>query len=341
MGDLQSIGPVWAIARASCHFLAPALTAGAAGHSLVDLFRFGANRLPRQSVSHPPGKMPMVVRMALATICAYEARASFWWVGVLPVRVVASVALRPRHRQYLASTFLRAHVIAQQFTLDLLQPPAPTLENFVPGANAALLAALRDLLSGRGPQFVHIWGPTGSGRTHLLAAVAGQARQCARSAVPGVPRFAPEQTLYVVDDVHQLDSTAQAALFALQNQIREHPTTHLVTAADLPPAQLNLREDVRTRLAWGLVFALQPIAESDQATALLAYAQARGARVDEDLVPYMLTRLPRDMRTLVAVLDALDAFALARRRALTVPLLRDWLQQGAPQAGQGSDIRSR
>jgi len=214
-----------------------------------------------------------------------------------------------------------------QFTLDLLRPPAPTLENFVPGANDAAVAALRDALAGRGPQFLHLWGAPGSGRSHLLGAMAPGQLQAKGAALRTVARFSDDRRMYVVDDVHLLDAERQAQLFVLQNAIREHAGTFLVTAADLPPAQLLLRDDVRTRLAWGLVFALRPIAESDQAAALLSYARARGARVDDELVPYMLTRLPRDMRTLVSVLDALDSFAMARRRALTVPLLREWLQQ--------------
>ena len=223
----------------------------------------------------------------------------------------------------------------QQFSLDLLRPPAPTLENFIPGANAAVVAALRDVLAGRGPQFLHLWGASGSGRSHLLTAVAHGSRPSAQALGQSVPIFTQQVSLYVVDDVHRLDAAGQAALFALQNEVRQHAGAFLVTAADLPPAQLRLRDDVRTRLAWGLVFALHPIAESDQAAALLAYARARGARVDEELVPYMLTRLPRNMRTLVSVLDALDVFALERQRALTVPLLRDWLQQESTQTFQG------
>ncbi len=224
--------------------------------------------------------------------------------------------------------------MVQQLPLDLLRPPAPTLENFVPGPNAAVVAALRDVLAGQGPQFVHVWGTTGSGRSHLLTALARAASASAQTVVRGVPQFAPDRRLYIVDDVHLLDAVGQAALFALQNHVREHGATFLVTAADLPPAQLRLRDDVRTRLAWGLVFALRPIPEADQAAALLAYARALGARVDEDLVSYMLTRLPRDMRTLVSVIDALDAYALARKRALTVPLLREFLQQGVAQNAQ-------
>ncbi len=239
----------------------------------------------------------------------------------------------------------------QQFALDLLALPTPTLENFVPGENGAALAALRDLLGGGGPSFVHLWGPPGSGRSHLLAAVARAAGMApaepigaaGADAAPGhVPAFRPEQRIYFADDVHRLDSHGQARLFGLQNEVRQHLGYFLVTAADLPPARLALREDVRTRLAWGLVFALRPIGEPEQAAALAAYARSRGARVEDELVPYMLTRLPRDMRTLVSVLDALDAFALARQRALTVPLLREWLQQAPPAAfaatGQTSPV---
>jgi DnaA family protein len=207
----------------------------------------------------------------------------------------------------------------------------------VPGANGAALAALRDVLAGRGPAFVHLWGLPGSGRSHLLAAVRAAAAGAPAADAPdagAVPRFALPRRVYVADDVQQLDSDGQARLFGLQNEIRQHPGCFLVTTADLPPAHLGLREDVRSRLAWGLVFALQPIAEPDQAAALIAYARSRGARVDDELVPYMLTRLPRDMRTLVSVLDALDALALARQRALTVPLLREWLQQ----EGQASNF---
>ncbi|MBV8202096.1 MAG: DnaA regulatory inactivator Hda, partial [Acidobacteria bacterium] len=199
-----------------------------------------------------------------------------------------------------------------QIPLDLLPPHQPTLDNFVPGCNAPALAALREVAAGRGAQFVYLWGGVGSGRSHLLASLGPDA-------VPGpwpgpVPAYAPSRRLYRVDDVHRLDPDGQAALFALQIEVGQAPEARLVAAGDRPPAQLALREDVRTRLAWGLVFELLPLSESEQAAALLAYAASRGARVDPELVPYMLTRLPRDMRTLTAVVEALDGYALARRR---------------------------
>jgi len=113
-----------------------------------------------------------------------------------------------------------------QFTLDLLHRPAPSLENFIAGANAVALAALRDALAGRGPQFVHLWGPPGSGRSHLLEALA---RAGASAGGPGcVPSHAAGPGLYVVDDVDQLEDLEQAALFALQNEVRGTAGSRLV-----------------------------------------------------------------------------------------------------------------
>ncbi len=205
----------------------------------------------------------------------------------------------------------------RQLALELLRPRVQSLDNFVAGRNASALAALRDLAAGRGPQFLYLWGPSGCGRTHLLAALGAQA---------GVPVFRGPGGVYAVDDVHRLDEHGQACLFALQNEVRAGPQARLLAAGDQPPARLSLREDVRTRLAWGLALSLQVLSEQEKAAALHVQAAAHGARLAADLIPYMLSRLPRDMRTLAAALEALDAYGLQQRRALTVPLLRDWMQ---------------
>lgn len=210
-----------------------------------------------------------------------------------------------------------------QLALDLLQPLKPALDNFVPGRNGEALATLRAVASGAGPQFVYLWGGPGSGRTHLLRALGADDGG-------GVPSYSPGRTLYTVDDVDRLSAEAQTALFVLLDEVRARPALRLVAAGSLPPAQLALRDDVRTRLAWGLVYQLHALTDDEKAAALDAHARSRGVTVSPDLIPWMLTHLPRDMRTLAAALDALDAFALASRRALTVPLAREWLARSAP-----------
>ncbi len=214
-------------------------------------------------------------------------------------------------------------MVPRQLALGLFKPLAQTLDNFVPGRNAEALAVARELAAGRGPQFAYFWGPPGSGRTHLLVALA------AASVQPDGRR-----ALHTVDDVHGLGESGQAGLFLLMNQVRADPAARLIAAGDRPPAHLRLREDVRSRLGWGLALALHPLSEQEKADALREQLAARGVRAAADLIPTMLSRLPRDMRTLAAVLDALDGYALQQGRALTVPLLRQWLRE---QAGRMPD----
>lgn len=204
----------------------------------------------------------------------------------------------------------------RQLALGLIWPAAPTLDNFVAGRNSQALAAARELAAGRGPQFVYFWGPVGSGRTHLLTALAGEQALASWRGADG---------LYAVDDVHRLDEPAQARLFALLNEVRAAPGARLAATGDVPPAQLALREDVRTRLAWGLALALHPLSEQEKAAALQGQLRARGVRAAPELIGQMLALLPRDMRSLAAALAALDAYALERRRPLTVRLLHEWL----------------
>ena len=206
--------------------------------------------------------------------------------------------------------------------LELLAPAAPTLENFVIGRNAEAVEALGRLAAGAaGERIVYLWGEPGCGRSHLLQALA---------AVPGARPWRADEApdtggLTLVDDVEQLDEAAQISLFNRLNAVRARADAACVAAGSLPPARLPLREDLRTRLAWGLVYRLQPLADDEKAEALRKHAAARGLAVGGDVIGCLLTHLPRDMRTLTAALDALDGFALAHKRALTVALARQWL----------------
>ena len=212
-----------------------------------------------------------------------------------------------------------------QLALDLLQPLQPSLDNFVAGRNAEALAALGALAAHRlSERIVYLWGTQGSGRSHLLAALA---------ALPGAYRWTTDSAaeasgIALVDDVEHLDAAAQIALFNRLNAVRADAACAAVVAGAAPPARLVLREDLRTRLAWGYVYQLHPLTDDEKTAALQAHAASRGVRIEPDVIPLLLAHLPRDMRTLVAALDALDAWALARKRALTLPLAREWLAAG-------------
>lgn len=211
----------------------------------------------------------------------------------------------------------------RQLTLDLIKPLKPSLDNFVVGRNAEVVAALRATATGGGEQFVYLWGETGAGRSHLLQALGPEGEQ------GEVPSFDALQRMYIVDDVDVLSESQQQRLFVLLNEIRSDGTARFVGAGNAAPMHLTLRDDVRTRLAWGLVYQVHALSDDEKARALSAHAASRGLALSAEVVEYLLTHMPRDMRTLVAVVDALDTYALSVMKQLTVPLVRHWAEDAA------------
>lgn len=217
----------------------------------------------------------------------------------------------------------------KQLLLDIAPTPRPSLDNFVPGRNAELLAVLRALPSEAvGKRSLYVWGDSGSGRTHLLHAAAEYFRQqgfdvqCADGAGWEILGTCD---LVILDNVEQLDATAQIALFNLFNQLRETGRCLIVSGA-CAPNQLALRDDLKTRLGWGLVFQLLALDDTEKTRALQRHAADRGFQLSADVAEYLLRHVRRDLPTLMGMLDALDEWSLTAKKPVTVPLLRQLLQ---------------
>ena len=220
----------------------------------------------------------------------------------------------------------------KQLVLDIALPAAPTLDNFVPGRNAELVVALYALATGASNErFIYLWGADGSGRSHLLRAVAAAARDRGRRTVwidaETQEIDAADDVLCAADDVHRFGAEAQIALFSLHNRIRGGNGALLVSG-NAAPAQLRLRADLVTRLAAGLVYQLHGLGDEEKSAALRRHADARGLRLSQEVSAYLLHHARRDMPSLLALLDALDRYSLETKRAITVPLLRELLETG-------------
>jgi DnaA family protein len=220
----------------------------------------------------------------------------------------------------------------KQLALDFAAPP-PTFDNFVAGRNAELLQSLKGLVSGgTGERFIYIWGLAGSGRSHLLqgaaAAMRASGADAAYVACFGETQFEEDVVraeFVAIDDADCLGRAAQVALFNLYNALRERQGSLLVSG-NAPPVQLGLREDLVTRLGWGLVYQVHALSDEEKAQALTRHAEARGVRLSVEVCDYLLNRVRRDMPSLLAMLDALDRYSLETRRQITVPMVRELLQ---------------
>lgn len=228
--------------------------------------------------------------------------------------------------------------MSHQLPLALSLQHAPGLDDFIVGANRTLIEALRHGLDGDGERVIFIAGPAGSGRTHLLLAqcAAAQARQqrCAylpladrASLEPGVLEGLETLDLIAIDDVHAIagDADWERALFGLFNRCRDNDTA-LLFSADVGPAALPVRlPDLRSRLAWGLSFALQALDDRGRLELLQSLARRRALQLPDDVARYLLERSPRHPTELAATIDRLDQASLAEQRRLTIPFVREQL----------------
>ena len=215
----------------------------------------------------------------------------------------------------------------EQLPLILAPAPPPTLDNFVPGRNQTVVDALRRFLADpASDRSIYLWGPTGAGRSHLLSALAEAARAEA-IAVYTLNEMPPPSArrLLLLDDVDQLDVDGQQAAFEQINHALLLGA-RVLASGRAPARSLELRDDLRSRLAQCLNLPLEPLNEADKRAALSSRAQGAGVQLAASLLDYLLSHSPRDMGRLMATIEALDRRSLVDQRAVTPPLLRPVMQ---------------
>lgn len=225
-----------------------------------------------------------------------------------------------------------------QLPLGLRLPATSRLDNFVAGANQEALAALEDVLRADGAGALFLAGASGSGKTHLLQAACRALEAAgARAAylplaelvvhAPAMLEGLEHYRLLACDDVQALAGRPEweEAAFHLYNRLREAGGL-LIGAANRIPERLGLDlPDLRSRLAWGSLYGLQPPDDAARMAILTVHARERGLDLPAETARFLLRRCPRDLHALIAVLDRLDHAALRAQRRLTVPFVRSVL----------------
>lgn len=226
----------------------------------------------------------------------------------------------------------------KQIPLPIASGIPPCFDSFVAGGNAMVLAHLRAACEpGAATTPLYLWGEQGTGKTHLLRALVHEVQQRGgrvgwfdvSQPLPWVHDDA--WSLLVLDGCEAYDAPQQHAAFTL---FVEATTQAVLVAASgrLPPVDLPLRDDLRSRLGWGHVMALQTLSEAESRAALRREADRRGLFLSDEVMNHLLYRYARDLKHLMGQLDRLDTFAMVHKRALTVPLLRQMLAESTDES---------
>ncbi|MBU6224404.1 MAG: DnaA regulatory inactivator Hda [Burkholderiales bacterium] len=225
----------------------------------------------------------------------------------------------------------------KQIALDIGLAAGPSLRNFLAGPNLAALEHLV-LWSGydkRSPVPTYLWGESGSGKSHLLRAVLGQLQEQASpvgwldATIAEPPAFQENWRVVLLDDVDLYSAVQQQAAFnwfVNATSPQDGQQRWVLASGNVPPSDLQLREDLRTRLGWGHVFQLQVLSESERRAVLRQNADERGIFLSDEVMDFMLHRFSRDLGNLLQMLDQLDGYALQTQRAITIPLLKSMLE---------------
>lgn len=227
-----------------------------------------------------------------------------------------------------------------QLPLGLASSSRASFENFIAGENIEALAAVKGLDAQAGDAiFLH--GVAGGGKTHLLQAACRQQAAAGRRALylsltdtaaspPTLLGGLDDLDMLCVDDIDAMEQSGdwQIALLPLLDGVRARRGALLFAARDIPDV-LDLRlPDLRSRLAWATRYRLRPLDDAGRSELLKRRAAERGLQMDDDVAAYLLQRAPRDVASLLKLLDQLDKTSLAEKRRLTIPLVRAVLQAG-------------
>jgi len=216
-----------------------------------------------------------------------------------------------------------------QLIFDFAERGYPGFDKFLGTENAELVYVLQH----KHDPFIYVWGEEGAGKSHLLRAWGAQALDAGKKAVyidaaaTPLTEAAFEAEYLAIDQIEKLGNEEQALLFAVFNRFRNSGKGFLLLSSEHTPQQLVIREDLRTRMAYCLVYEVKPLTDQEKIDALVSMAAARQVTIDPEIFEYLLNHWRRDMDSLMQMLDTLDNYAVTMGKRITLPLLRQLLKQ--------------
>ncbi len=235
-----------------------------------------------------------------------------------------------------------------------------TFQDFVIGSgNKVAHAAAAAVLSPGGASPLVLYGPTGSGKSHLLESVWYQAKQIAGlkrlvylsaeqflnqfvealqgSGLPNFRRKYRDLQVLLIDDLHHLAGKRHTVI-ELQHTIDvlTQAGHRIVVTCDRPPREIaGLGDELAGRLSSGLVLGLESPDEATREGILRKLTEQKNLELPAHMLQWLAADLPGDARVLAGAVNRLQAAAMAWGASPHEDAVRDLLGDLWQSTGKG------
>ncbi|MDB6096476.1 MAG: DnaA regulatory inactivator Hda [Francisellaceae bacterium] len=230
-------------------------------------------------------------------------------------------------------------ISSNQLSLAIQSKDDSTLNSFYIGENQVLYHDLINTIEGVGESFLYIWGKSSSGRTHLLQAACLRGNEKGLKTIflplkemihlePSVLVGLEYLDLVCIDDIDAVIEKPewQEAIFHLFNRLIEGKKRLIISALSSPLSLALELLDLKSRLAGGITYHIEPLKDEDKLDALRLRASCRGLTLSRACGEFLLKRCARSMHELFHTLEILDKASLVAQHRLTIPFVKKVLE---------------
>ncbi len=195
-----------------------------------------------------------------------------------------------------------------------------------------------------------LYGPGGTGKTHILQALAEALRQNisvtfisahkmnqrdlkTKSDIPNdetkiiIQNDQPSSAI-IIDDVHEIAAEAASALWNISNKLTTAGLPFIMSSLLSPQELFELNLHLRSRVTSGLVLRLENPDDPARVLILDKMARDRNIRLPPEVNRYLVNHKSRDLNDLARIIDRIDFLSLNRGRRITLPFLRELEKDG-------------
>lgn len=201
----------------------------------------------------------------------------------------------------------------------------PSFASFFVGKNAAALVRVRD------SERVWLFGEPAVGKTHVLRALAREHADAVYvENVPPSLQQVEGASVLLIDAIDRFAGIEdnEYALFAAYEATDFESTRWVVSAGGIPAKVPFLYVDLASRMRLFEQVELKPVADSQRDELLRQWAQDREVPLTDEVIRFLLERIPRTQQSLWDTLQRLDRESLLQQRELTIPFVRNVLKLG-------------